>query len=812
MKRLLTLLLLGMFLANMSLSVLASPLVLAGAAATKQITYKPNARTINYAFVFDGPSDKNEAVLRQFEKAITATTAPDYKAEFPKNLVFVGNWTQSGIKEASDRALNSNATMVVSLGYLSSIYMTDKKAKNKFVVTIDQYGLRDIGEGFFNPVQQSINGIKSFKALLNFKKVAILMNENYYKTQKDWSKFAGDKLPNINFVVLPATSDVTTTLGSIPKDCDAVVLTPLFNLNIEQRKALISQLNAKKLPTYSTLGKEDVEMGVLLGSGAFDLDRKIAEATSFNIKGVLDGQQSLAGKINFYENEIYYINQDTAELIGYQPHLRLLNNAEIITSKKPVVYDLATVFNTLDTQNLDIQRKRLLVKAAKRAAVSAALRYLPSMNINLGYQQLSPDYAYTVKLLQAETQGVFQIGLEQMIYSPALVTNILIKKKQFDFSKQEQRMVEQNLGIEVAEMYIDMLMLEKMIAIQKEHVKEARETLAIARVREKTGVSGKEEVLRWASELSTREQKLLDMVAEFKNIKITINKLMDKELKEDFSLNTLTAKDPAFYTNEIHIIDYVTTPQALEKFTQMLTEEAFKVAPELAKLKLAIKMKKDERNMYLQKFILPDAKLSYTYTSLMGREFGGNLPSAPLAYTPPAGGTIPGSMWTNLGVLRPGATNAQLGIFAQWRPIEGGTKIAEIMRINAETEELQKYEAEIKLKIEAHVREVINRALAAYFSIEKEYKAMASAQENYLMVKAMYLKGKAPITQVMDAQQQYLDAKLRAINSQNVFFKELVWVQRSICAVNWTKASPEAKAFIQKVKDTLEKRSDVSLL
>ena len=40
--------------------------------------------------------------------------------------------------------------------------------------------------------------------------------------------------------------------------------------------------------------------------------------------------------------------------------------------------------------------------------------------------------------------------------------------------------------------------------------------------------------------------------------------------KEQFELAPLTAKDPAFYTKDIHIIDYVTTPAKLEKFTQML--------------------------------------------------------------------------------------------------------------------------------------------------------------------------------------------------------------------------------------------------
>ena len=96
-----------------------------------------------------------------------------------------------------------------------------------------------------------------------------------------------------------------------------------------------------------------------------------------------------------------------------------------------------------------------------------------------------------------------------------------------------------------------------MIKIQKEYVKTARENLAIARVREKRGDCGMEEVMRWATQLNVNEQKLLEMRAEYKNLRIMINKMLNKPQKEDYELAPLLASDPAFYTSEINIIDYV---------------------------------------------------------------------------------------------------------------------------------------------------------------------------------------------------------------------------------------------------------------
>ena len=153
----------------------------------------PNAKTIELAFVFDGPSDKNAEVLGTFQKVITMSLLPDFKASFPKDLIFTGNWTEAGAKAVSDKALASRARMVVSLGFMSSDYYSNKPNKQKYVLTIDQYGLRDFGS--FNPVQQNVDDFVTFQALVpGSKKTAILMNENYYKMHQDWDAIIKKRL------------------------------------------------------------------------------------------------------------------------------------------------------------------------------------------------------------------------------------------------------------------------------------------------------------------------------------------------------------------------------------------------------------------------------------------------------------------------------------------------------------------------------------------------------------------------------------------------------------------------------------------
>lgn len=793
---------------NTGLIACANPNTLQSAAVkSKTVTYNKNARTLKYAFVFDGPSDKNAQVMEQFKKAITYSTAPEYKASFSKDLIFTGDWTDAGAKKVAAKAMNSNAQMVVSLGWFVSNALNTYPKKNKFVLTIDQYGLRDFGDGFFNPVQQSIKGAVLFAKLVPFKNAAVLMNENFYKTKSDWNGYVKNKIPNMNVTILPVGQNIDSTLAKL-SNYDAVIVTPLFNLSTEKRKELYTAINQKKIPSYSTFGKEDVELGVLMGTGAYDIDRKVAEATSFNIKSVVAGNKPAPQKVQFYEDELLYINKDTADFIGYQPHLRILNTAQIISHKQLPVMSLASVFDDLYKDNLDIARKRLLIKAARRSAISAALRYLPTASMTVGYQTYDGDYAESAKLSLPQRTGVFKMGIDQVIFSPALITNILVKKKGLDFSKSEAFMTEQNMGIDVALLYLDTLLLDNLVQIQKENVKESRENLAIARVREKRGFCGREESLRWASELNVEEQKLLDMTAELKNQKIAIQKILNKGQGSDFTLAPIKANDKAFFTSEINIINHLGSEQNLDKFINMLVEESFRVSPELAKLRAAKKMKDYELAMYVQKFVLPDAKLSVEYTSLANRHFTSDIPAYPMATAGGAGPDIPLNKMLN----RPNATNLYFGIFAQWKPIEGGTKFAEIARVKAEKDELQKYEEEIKTELEQEVRQVVNRAIAGYFSINNNYKAMFASAENYQTVKSQYLAGKVPVSQLIDAQEVYLDSKAKAINSQYTFFKEVIWVQRAICSVDWTKAPKEAHDFIKKLRTELPYQEDITLL
>ena len=136
------------------------------------------------------------------------------------------------------------------------------------------------------------------------------------------------------FVIVPVNSNLKASLAKIPTDVDSVFVTPLYNLTTAQRKEVYDYAISRKLPSYSIVGKEDVELGAMLGTSTMDVDKKIAEATSFNIHGVLHGNAVKNERIPFYDDKVIFYNSDTGEAVGYTPPLRFLNNSVTITHKE----------------------------------------------------------------------------------------------------------------------------------------------------------------------------------------------------------------------------------------------------------------------------------------------------------------------------------------------------------------------------------------------------------------------------------------------------------------------------------------------
>ena len=90
----------------------------------------------------------------------------------------------------------------------------------------------------------------------------------------------------------------------------------------------------------------------------------------------------------------------------------------------------------------------------------------------LSYEQVKQSMQEFVFNMNVPTRvGQFTVAMDQMIYAPDLVTNILVKHKKLKFEKAEKVLTEQNIGLQTGYLYLDVLMFENMIKVQEEALK-----------------------------------------------------------------------------------------------------------------------------------------------------------------------------------------------------------------------------------------------------------------------------------------------------------------------------------------------------
>ena len=65
---------------------------------------------------------------------------------------------------------------------------------------------------------------------------------------------------------------------------------------------------------------------------------------------------------------------------------------------------------------------------------------MPTLRIDLGYQKYNDDYAESYTDVPRRV-GQFTLGMDQVIYSPDLVTNIIVKHKKLKFEKAEKVLI-----------------------------------------------------------------------------------------------------------------------------------------------------------------------------------------------------------------------------------------------------------------------------------------------------------------------------------------------------------------------------------
>jgi outer membrane protein TolC len=122
----------------------------------------------------------------------------------------------------------------------------------------------------------------------------------------------------------------------------------------------------------------------------------------------------------------------------------------------------------------------------------------------------------------------------------------------------------------------------------------------------------------------------------------------------------------------------------------------------------------------------------------------------------------------------------QVGVFARLPLFEGGRKNAKLGRNREEFLQLQTSRSNSEDRLNQRILRSLNNTRASYPSIKLSRDALDAATNNLQLVTDSYVQGIKSIIDLLDAQNQALNAELGAANAVYDFLIDLMGLQRSM--------------------------------
>ena len=142
------------------------------------------------------------------------------------------------------------------------------------------------------------NEVRAFHEIVGFKYMVALVNDALLAALPALTTKAPELAAElkVRIGIVRAGDDVNALLASIPAGVDAVYITPL-RFSDAQLRELAQGLQARKLPTFSVVGRSEVEAGVLMTTGGAERDtERLARRVAIMIQRISQGEDPAPSK------------------------------------------------------------------------------------------------------------------------------------------------------------------------------------------------------------------------------------------------------------------------------------------------------------------------------------------------------------------------------------------------------------------------------------------------------------------------------------------------------------------------------------
>ena len=731
------------------------------------------AADIRVAVVADGPVSRQIFSVEAIERELVNVAAPGINILLPTDKRFTGDWSLEGAARAFDLALaDRDVDLVITLGVLTSQQASRRTVLSKPVIAtvvidpiLQEFPLREGRSGRHNfayvaDFQSVAQEVRAFHEIVGFRHMAAIVDTSLLEALPRIAVKATEAASElkVNISLVRAGDDVGAVLAKLPTGIDAVYVTPL-RFNEAQQRELAQALISRRLPSFSVVGRSEVEQGLLMSTGGAERDtERLARRIVLMIQRVAGGEDPASFDVAFPTAQRLLINMRTARAIGFSPRWQFLADAQQIDAGQ----DGSTPLTLLEAMRAALDANPAL--AASRARLGSAeddvriarSDLLPTVDAFGSRTRIDEDRASP--LLQAEDTTSVGASLSQVIYSERAWAGYSIAKSLAEAQQQVERTDMLDTLNDSAVAYLNLLRTQSVEVVRRNNVENTRKNLETSRVREEVGLGGRSDYLRWVSQLATDKQNLLAAESLRRQAETELARILHRPANPPFSTVESGLDDPLTLISSPRSQAFLDTPAKWTVFMDYAVHTALRNAPEISQASAVVDARQRAFDSASRSFYLPDFALVSNGSKVTAKEGAGSL-------------SVPGA---------PDDESWSVSLQASIPLFTGGLRTAQRSQARYELRAGEADRASAVDAVEARTRAVLHRTAGSWPSIDLSRVAADAADENLGNVAEAYARGAVSVTDLIDAQEAALTAGLAATDAKYGFLIDFVGVLRSM--------------------------------
>jgi outer membrane protein len=747
-------------------------------------------------FLLDKNSNEIEGLLDELSNEISAVVGEDAIIVFPEGGVLINSFDATKALRNYNLLLQNDTDIIIAFGIVNNAVISKIGTYQKPTIVFGAVSEELLtNESLVSNItnytsiitsQSYTEDITLLKKLTNPKKIGVIVEKAFIDNlsiAETFSKIGEDLDLEMHLIPFESLADITSNL----KDIDAVYMAGGYYLSNEEMKQLAETLIQKKIPSFTANPVKDVKNGILASnhdqSELNQFFRRIALTVESVVNG--DGLSNLSSKLE--SKSTLTVNYNTAEKIGLPLKYSLIATTTFIGNPKEIVadktYTLVSVMQEAIAENLELQTIERDISLSKKDLQLAKSDYLPNLTAAAAGTFIDPELAKVSNGSNPEITTSGTLTLQQTLFSESANANISIKKSLKKAQQENYNSEALNTVFNTATAYFTALILKANLNIQKQNLELTKYNLKIAEENYEAGQAGKSDVLRFRSEKAQNTQQMVEAINQLEQGYYALNQLLNNPIDTKIDVEDAELKKGAF-SNYEQLGLFLDDPTLRLPFVKFLVKEAKANAPELKALDYNLKATERSERLFGAGRFLPTLAAQGQYAYEFSRSGAG------AAFIP--GFEIPQGYYT-VGL------NLSLPIFNQNK-----------QNINQQIASIQKEQLEISkdnvtLNIEKNINDSVLNLVNQISNIQLSKVFEDTAKEALDLTQTSYASGAVNIVQLLDAQNNYLQAQQASANATYNYLQSSMQLERSLGLFFLLQAEEERVAFVQRFLEFTKK-------